>query len=184
MTKGWWATHTFKKRSCRDVIKRFCGWNEIEKLYNNCRNKEQRLLVLTLIKTGGRISEVLRVTRDMFVVNPFFVNVYGMTVLKRGKPWTRMFPIKRDEPFTEEFISEIPDSGAFFDFKYDKAYKIIVKLDSEWFPHRFRGERASQLVMEYHFDTFRLMKFFQWKKAETPTGYAMMDQKELEDAMS
>jgi len=60
--------------------------------------------VLSTFKTGGRISEVLELERDMFEINPVYINVYGMPLRKRSDLEYRYFPIKISEPLTKEFI--------------------------------------------------------------------------------
>ena len=181
----------FYKRSCKD-IKRFCGWNKIRKIYMASPDSETRLLVLTLIKTGGRISEVLDYTRDMFVLTTEFIRVYGLPVYKQHKNKStgkkkkvfRNISIRRDEEMSAEFEEELNTvKDKLFSFKYSTAYKRIVKLDKDIFCHWFRGMRASQLAMEYRFGFGRLMRYFDWSEPETPLHYAKMDLIDLEKAM-
>ena len=73
--------------------------------------------------------------------------------------------------------------GQLFDFKYGKLYKTVVGIDKDWFPHRFRGERASQLVTETGINTILLlMKWFGWTSEKMPAHYARMSTKEIEEA--
>jgi len=180
---GYWSTHAFSKRSCDTDIERFCGWNALSNLVESCKNSAQQLLVLSLFKTGGRISEVLSLDREMFDVQEKFVIVSGMPVLKVRRPMMRTFPIFRKERLTEELIDLLPHDGKLFTFKRCKAYKDIVSINQDWWPHKFRGERASQLVADYNFDTLKLMQFFEMQTPSTPTHYAKMSTKELQNAM-
>jgi len=73
--------------------------------------------------------------------------------------------------------------GQLFDFKYGKLYKTVVGIDKDWFPHRFRGERASQLVTETGINPILLlMKWFGWTSEKMPAHYARMSTKEIEEA--
>jgi len=73
--------------------------------------------------------------------------------------------------------------GQLFDFKYGKLYKTVVGIDKDWFPHRFRGERASQLVTETGINTILLLiKWFGWTSEKMPAHYARMSTKEIEEA--
>lgn len=166
-------------RSVKEV-KVFCGWPTLRKLSGNC-DETSRLLVLSLFKTGGRISEVLTLNREQCDYVGNYFDVIDMPVHKRHLSYvpTRTVPILISEPLTEEWISVLPEQGRFFKFKYAKAYKIVRELQrpldkphGPWYPHRFRAERARQLVRDYGFDALLLKQFFSMARIDTPIHYA------------
>lgn len=165
-------------RSVRDY-KVFCGWTRLRKSLRNI-DSETKLLVLSLFKTGGRCTEVLTLNRDQVDIMSDFVHVIDMPVYKRHLDYvpTRSVTIYIHEPLTEEWIDLLPQ-GEFFDYKYDKAYKLIRDIQKpenknhgEWFPHRYRAERARQLVRDYKYDFGLLNEFFGWAREATGKIYA------------
>jgi len=154
-------------RSVEKIIKVFCGWDTITDLVEP-QEENVKLLILSLFKTGGRCSEILTLYREQIDVTETRVRVIDMPVLKRhlSKTTYRTVPIRIDEALTKLWVDLMPNKGKFFDYKYDKAYKFIRNLDSvegkkgPWWPHRFRAERARQLVKDYSFDALLLKQFF------------------------
>jgi len=195
MYVGW--KPEYGHRSVKKIVKRFCGWKKLYRLYNDSPDDTSKLLWLSLFKTGGRISEVLTLEREQIEEKGDFILVLDMPVLKIWKKKgnvkvrqdvTRTVPIYRYEPLSEEWIELMPDEGKFFSFQYDKAYKIIRDLQKkpdekhgEWFPHRFRAERARQLVRDYGYDALELKTFFGWRRMAMPEHYAQPHLKQLED---
>lgn len=58
------------------------------------------------------------------------------------------------------------------------------EVNEEWWPHRFRAERASQLAVEKDFGVIELMKWFGWTSEPMATHYAKMSVKDLVEKMS
>jgi len=85
------------------------------------------------------------------------------------------------------------EEGLLFPFKYDWLYKHITRLfggtkeerkkNEGWWPHRYRAERATQLVVEYDFDTYRLLRFFGWSSAEITLRYVRLSTRDVLDRM-
>ena len=65
------------------------------------------------------------------------------------------------------------------------AYKIVRKIgrrrDIEVWPHWFRSQRASQLVVEYSFPIHELADWFKWSKLDTARIYTKLDPSAYED---
>lgn len=148
-------------------------------------------LIATLFETGGRISEVLELTKDHFQVNGEFVRLYGIPVLKKGKnarPIDRMrnIPIRLDDPLTAPMLEwlEKADGDKLFPRSRIWAWQEIQKVSDSWWPHRFRIERATQLVIECGYNVPLLMRFFNWSDTKTPTNYVRLDITDLETAMT
>lgn len=101
----------------------------------------------------------------------------------------RTFPISLNDPLASvllEFIGTKKEGELLFPFGYSKLYMRIRDLEKnagekhgEWYPHRFRGERASQLASEKNFDVLTLMEYFGWKRHEIPSFYVKLSAKQL-----
>jgi hypothetical protein len=52
-----------------------------------------------------------------------------------------------------------------------------------WFPHRFRAERARQLVRDYGFDALLLKQFFNMARIDTSLTYANPNFEAVKKAM-
>jgi site-specific recombinase XerD len=182
------------------MVESFCGWDYLLKLVKKCRREVDKALISALFETGGRVSEVLELRKDNFVVQEPFLIVKAMPVLKRYKKigeyrdktgrikWRterkmayRTFPIHMEEPLCRlllGYLSKIPD-GKLFHIGRTQVYRIVRKLDENIFPHWFRAQRASQLALEYGFDVHDLIDFFNWKSLQTATHYSRMGWKGL-----
>ncbi len=184
-------TKNLGHRSVERSIKTFCGWPKITDLVESQDNKIVKLLILSLFKTGARCSEALTLSKEQIEVTEARVRVIDMPVHKRHMsivPY-RTVPCRVDERLTDEWLDLMPEQGKFFDFKYDKAYKLVRNLDSlegtkgPWWPHRFRAERARQLVRDYNFDALLLRQFFEMSSMDTVLHYASPDLAAVEAKM-
>ena len=217
--KGWWdksTGHVYTRRSCKNDLKRFCGWNVLEHVVKHS-DFETGMFFLTGFLSGGRANEILMLTKDNFEVKENWIDVIGMVVMKKFKriktllnydweedmipnEWwefdpievtiikkvalTRNFAIWRDEPLTQnlvDYLETLNKGEKLFKFKYDNAYRLITNIQKQkgqksgpWFPHKLRGERATQLVVEYDFDVIKLQSFFAWEDPETPLDYVRL----------
>ena len=129
-----------------------------------------------------------------------FIIVSGMPVLKQSTLVFRSFPIRQDEPATKWMLAWLAirrqqleegkgikwsdGSERLFPFGYDWMYKWITKDAPNWWPHRLRAERASQLAIEYNYSVPRLMTWFKWESSDMPTHYASMNVSDLVAGMS
>jgi len=169
----------------------FSGWSNIEHLIREADNPRDKLLALTLFKTGGRISEVLSLTKEHILMDAskYSIIVSEMKVLKKfakGKgsiDYYRSIPILRQEPLTDQWealLSQQKHQVLFPGWSWktsmtrDTSYKIMrglgektgIRINDHW----FRGQRASQLSQEYMFSDWALNRFFGW----TPRSHAMI----------
>jgi len=194
------------KKSKRSVeeIESFCGWDYLLKLVKKCEQERDRALISALFETGGRVSEVLMLKKDNFIVQEPYLVVKAMPVIKRYKKiqeytdikgrkrWetekkkaTRTFPIHLKEPlcvFLLEYIKKL-GTDRLFNISRIQVYRLIRELDSNIFPHWFRAQRASQLALEYGFDIHDLIDFFNWKNIQIATHYSHMGWKGLANKM-
>jgi len=193
-----------KTKKSVEIVESFCGWDYLLKLVEKCRREVDKALISALFETGGRVSEVLQLRKDNFVVQEPFLIVKAMPVLKRYKKigeyrdrtgrirWRterktayRTFPIHMGEPLCKpllEYLGGVPE-GKLFNIGRTQAYRIVRKLDENLFPHWFRAQRASQLALEYGFDVHDLIDFFNWKSLQTATHYSRMGWKGLANKM-
>jgi len=197
--------HLLKKsKRSVEIVESFCGWGYLIELIKKCKREVDRALISALFETGGRVSEVLMLGKDNFVVQKPFLVVKAMPVLKRyskigeyvdenGKVrWKtrkkigyRTFPIHMNEPLCPsllEYIDKIKE-GKLFHIGRTQVYRIVRSLDTNIFPHWFRAQRASQLALEYGFDVHDLIDFFNWKSLQTAIHYSRMGWKGLANKM-
>jgi site-specific recombinase XerD len=191
------------KRSV-EIIESFCGWDFLLKLIDKCGSNRNKALISTLFETGGRVSEVLDLQKDNFIVQSKYVIVKSMPVHKSyrkvgekynkdgKKVWItqpkkrfRTFPIPKSEPLCHymlNYINQIKESKL-FGISRIQTYRIVRSLDSQIFPHWFRAQRASQLALEYGFSVHDLIDFFNWKSLSTAIHYSRMGWKGLATKM-
>jgi integrase len=176
----------------------FCGWPIIQKLHDVARQSRDKRLLLTMFKTGGRVSEVLSLTSaDIDHSLSEISAVVRMKVLKKQAGLMRSIPILRAEPLTSEWLDSLHGvEGLLFTGWSRKkpidrrtAYHIVRKIGDEAgirvSDHWFRGMRASELVDDYQFEPYDLRQYFKWtrKKEDMAERYASMSWRGLERRM-
>lgn len=186
---GYWAEHEFIKRNVGDIA-RFSGWRALERLVRKAERPMVKGLIALLFETGCRVSEAVLIRRDMVELEEGFLTIYGAPVLKKRKSAEmrsrmRNIPIPLKEPLVKPLLDWIDGSS------YERliprgrnwAYKQVRKVDDAWWPHRFRAERATQLVVEYGFNVPMLMRWFNWSDTKSPTVYVQLDVSDLKKRM-
>lgn len=176
------------KRAINTEYIGFCGWDKILSTTNTL-DQTTKSLFATIFETGGRATEVLSLRKTQFqeIENRGIVLIRGMKVLKHGKPAARTFPIRMDDKLYQPMMEAVRESKDYlFPYKYRWLYNRIAGINKyegqtfgEWFPHRIRAERASQLVVDNGFGVIDLMGFFNWKNSEMPTFYAKLSPEDL-----
>lgn len=169
----------------------FVGWPQLISMVNNL-DQITRSLVATTFETGGRATEVLSLKSGQFDVQEDrgIVMIQRMIVKKRrDKVRDRTFPILLSDPLTIymlELVDEEDTKKPLFQNGYDWMYKKIRDIEKPlgakhgpWWIHRFRAERATQLVIDRGFGVIELMKWFGWKRADMPTFYASLSPEDL-----
>lgn len=147
--------------------------------------RENHVMVMRMKVLKHRQKEYLKFKNGKFKLDKNKNKIFKWV----PKPVDRTFPIPLDDPLIDplmDYISTIKTGDRIFPFGYSKLYKIIRDLDKPngakhgpWWPHRFRGERATQLVIEKGFGVIQLMKWFGWARTDTPTFYANLSPAEL-----
>ena len=116
LEKSWWKTHKYQRHSVEKDVKTFCGWDILLELVEACGNPLEKALISFLFETGGRVSEVLSLTTDMFSIieetKPPIIIVSGMPLRKRYRKIGEYFQcikcesvIKKDSKACEECSS-------------------------------------------------------------------------------
>jgi len=172
-----------------NLVTNFCGWDKLRDFEERCRRPDIRGLGAVLFSGGFRITEATLISSDQWreerINGKDYYIVNGAPVLKKPQSAEqirrlRNIPIPADEPLAKIAYDYAKScSGRLFDMTRQYAWRLIKDTDSAWWPHRFRTERASQLVQEYGFDTARLMKWFNWDKAEEAVGYVRLSVQDL-----
>ena len=82
-----WSHRTYSRHSVEKDVKHFCGWPLLLKMVGYAKTKHQKWLIAALFETGGRVSEVLRLTTRMFTLvkdaKPPILIVQGMPLVKK-----------------------------------------------------------------------------------------------------
>lgn len=186
------------KRKVQDSRHRFPGFLRLQNLYDKCPSPEHEAIFLTLFHTGCRVSESIKLRRDMCAWNDDAIYVYGAQVLKHKKKATRevMIPNDPENPLYPRFLeylercktvyllpayqkfthSLVPDMHT----TRSTVYTKLREVDPSLFPHLLRGWNAGYFVDRYGLSAFDLQQLFNWKSAETPAFYARTREKDLE----
>lgn len=209
---GYWKTHEYKRHSVERDVEEFVGWPILKDMVRKARVRDAAFAAVAF-ETGGRVSEVRMLRRENFILtNPKVILVTKMRVLKRFHRETdpktgdktiildtvfrKTFPIRRDDVLAKQMLEWIKSRGDWL-FPTNRgsdaflgrtmAYNIARRLGDSiglWvYPHWFRAQRASQLRLEYGFDTLDLMEYFAWKDVKTATRYAKMGWRGLAEKM-
>lgn len=176
-----------------DLVTNFCGWRPLMEYAN--KDRVAGMIAAVSFTTGGRISEVLNYSPRQFGYDTLptgeeIVRCDALHVLKKRESAsvikrrrTLMIPAKeRMIPMLMDTVDQALEEkrDTLFNFKdRTHAWRIVTKADPQWWPHRFRTERASQLVSEKNFDVALLMKFFNWDKAEEAVGYVRLNPEDM-----
>lgn len=213
MNVGHWATHKYKRHSVERDVEEFVGWKTLEDMVKKARARDAAFVVTSFFTGGRVTEVRMLQKRNFILANPKVILVNKMRVLKRfhrepdpnnpnkrvvvlDEAYRKTFPIKRSESLTEvleNWVNKHEDylfPGKWGNEPYlsrSMAYVIARRVGEsigEWvYPHWFRAQRASQLRLEYGFDTIDLMEFFAWEDVKTATRYAKMGWRGLAEKM-
>jgi integrase len=197
-----------KTHSVHEDVREFCGWPKLMEIVNRAKKGETKALIAALFLTGGRISEVLMLTRGNFTLSKDkkYLLIKGMPIVKRFRKvgeWIddegkrrkkteklteyRTIPIPIKEPLTKillDWVSRFKRKDQkIFNTTRVMAFYDIRKLGEDLYPHWFRAQRASQLASEYGFQEHQLMEFFAWKDYKTAMHYSRLGWKDLAKQM-
>jgi len=184
------------KRVVEDVPS-WIGWDRMLGYYNQSPTDEHRKIFCALFETGGRVSEVIQLKPENFLVSFDGVKIQKMPVLKYREKKRRDFIIKRDEqdPLCEDLISFVeacedeylfprrsPLKGVPIPGKHASRtwmYLKVREISDDLWPHWFRSMRASFNVFVREMDIYGLKKWFMWKKIDTPAYYIQQTLEEM-----
>ncbi len=183
-----------RKRSVQAIIE-FCGWDMLVDYAKRARSLRDASIIATLFLTGGRVSEVITLTKDDFDLSqPEVIVVKRMFVLKRFRKtgefvvegqtrWTtekikayRSFAILENDPLSPyllAYLKTLKKGEMLFPITRVRVYQIVRELTGQY-PHWFRSQRACQLADEHDLDLNSLMSFFQWRDQKTAMRYTSM----------
>ena len=158
-------------------------------------------MFLTLLFTGARVSEAIKLRRDQVAINNQAVYIYDAPVLKQRKEKPRIIQIPRtnEHKLLNDFIDYLLSCDTTYLLPAHQkmtgevlsdshttrstVYRKIREIDDSLFPHLLRGWCAGMFVEEYEFNVFDLQAWFSWVSTDTPAFYAMTREKELEKKM-
>jgi len=210
---GHWKLHKYKRHSVERDVEEFVGWSLLEKMVDNAQARDTAFATTAFETGGRVSEVRMLHKNNFILTNPKVILVTKMRVLKRfhreldsenpqkkkvvlDTVYRKTFPINRNDPLAKFMLEWIEKHDAWL-FPTNRgnepylsrsmAYVIARRLgDSigKWiYPHWFRAQRASQLHLEYGFDTIDLMEYFAMKDAKTATRYAKMGWRGLAEKM-
>lgn len=93
---GYWASHKYCRLNVKDYVEDFCGWTPLKQFIEILGSLRDQAFIATLFLTGGRVSEVLPLTRSNFEIR----EAQGVVIVKR------MRLLKRYKKLSETVDSE------------------------------------------------------------------------------
>ena len=158
-------------------------------------------MFLTLLFTGCRVSEAIKLRRDQVAINDQAVYIFDAPVLKQRKDKPRIIQIPRtnEHKLLTDFVDILLScntvyllpahqkmTGEVLPLKHttrSTVYRKIREIDNSLFPHKMRSWCAGMLVEEYALNVFDLQAWFSWVSVDTPAFYAQTKEKELAKKM-
>jgi len=99
--------------------------------------------------------------------------------------YIRNFPINKDEALVEPWLDELQYVREdLFSRSRQWAWEKIVEVDPNWWPHRFRSERASQLVKDYKWNVPQLLQWFGWSSVKEASSYVRLNIDDLMESFT
>jgi len=151
---GYWATHPYIRLNVRDYSEEWVGYQPLLELIEYAGSPREQAFLSALFLTGGRVSEVLSLRKNMFEIRKRerVIVVRNMPLLKRyrkieetkdeqGKrKWIteklvktrKPFPILLSEPLTPILLSWIEAISEEDGLLFPSPYKIGKPLSRFW----------------------------------------------------
>jgi integrase len=155
---GYWARHPYIRLNVKDYSEEWVGYPAILELIQLAEKPREKAFLSALFLTGGRVSEVLSLRKNMFEVRQKerLIIVRGMPLLKRYKKlqelnltnskgqtirrWVtqklektrKPFPILMDEPptpFLLNWIDSLPNEDSLL---FESPYNVGKPLTRFW----------------------------------------------------
>lgn len=142
---------SYYRLSVSEHVETFCGWDALKQLIEYAGSTRNKAFLTALFLTGGRVSEVLNLTRENFDVrlDEGLIIVRGMKLLKRYKKLTekvdadgkrrwitekvaktrKPFPILLREPLTPILLEYLKQQSGLL---FPSPYKTGKPLSRFW----------------------------------------------------
>jgi integrase len=166
------------------------------KTQQNFYHARDRALMSLLYLTCGRVTEVLSLKKSQFQLDmdPDFVIIVNMIVVKRKKKARKTMPIRDEVPlpkrgplakFTKlvlNYLAMLEDSDAkLFMFGRRRAWQIVNYVTGKWC-HFFRSQGESYYGKVFS-NIFALKDFVMVTDAKTLSQYVKTDWREYRDRL-
>jgi len=148
---GYWSFNKYYRLNVKDFIEEFCGWQPLKDLVGYASPDRDQGFIVALFLTGGRVSEVLALTRQNLEIRQAegLIIVRNMNLLKRYKKlsesvdaqgkrrWVtervekkrKPFPIMMREPLTPILIEWLNKTQGLL---FPSPYKLGFPLSRFW----------------------------------------------------
>ena len=167
---------------------------EVRRIVNALDSTRDKALVAFLYLTGARISEALQVRAEDFQLKDEWLLVRLITLKKRRrkkdgykpKP-PRIVPIPLKDPLSRHVLAWVRQVGEGRLWPFTRRWALeIVKRGARragirrrvWL-HLLRHSRLTELVAEYDYGEFQLMRFTGWSDARPADTYIKLKWRDL-----
>jgi integrase len=133
---------TYRRLNVETYVKKFCGWQPLEKMLEYTERVRDKFFFVCLVKTGGRAQEVLALTKQNFRIEPPLIIVSNMQLEKQyrkikdaleGQPTTeKIYAVRNDfsipikEPLSQDLLNGLSDTTG--DLLFASPYKRAEHL--------------------------------------------------------
>lgn len=111
---GYWSNHDYERSSVDRDVEEWVGWEKMKSVFDAIRNKKAREATVATFKVAGRITEGLRLHRDMFTImfDTNEIKVTNFFILKRWKSIDFVIICLRCGTANGKFEKECKNCGA------------------------------------------------------------------------
>ena len=173
----------YHRLNVETYVKKFCGWEPLEEMLKYTERERDTFFFASLIKTGGRATEVLGLTKQNFIIDDSFVVVTNMQLEKHymkipkplpgQKTTEKIYAIRNDfsmpikEPLSKELIHgiELAKEDILFPSPYKRdtpkpisrirMYQLIRQLNDK-LPAQLRKELGLTVPFMNHTRTEKI----------------------------
>lgn len=154
--------------------------SEVEEIVGRLERLRDQALISFLYLTGARISEALEVRAEDFRIEGDWLLVELVT-LKRRDRLRREVPIPLRDPLSRyvvEWVRQV-GRGRLWPFTRRYALMILKSARPDVHLHELRHTRLTELVREYDFNEYELMRWTGWKTSKVATEYIKLKWRDL-----
>jgi len=125
--------------------------NQVERIILRIENLRDKVFIILLYLTAGRITEVLDLRKRHFdyTTSPDFIIVSIKTLKRKKGVVRRKLPVRKNEPLVSiltDYLKNKELNDKLFSITRQRGWQIIKQIDPRIWPHLFRHTRLSELA--------------------------------------